>query len=314
MLKITNTNKKVEDTKQTENVYNHPKPYNLALQGGGMKGLAHLGTLKFLYLNEVFKFQPQAELTNRIHNVVGSSAGAYVGLAFVLFSLGFRGKNKIQFEKSGEVKKSEQKETTLEERKALWNDFQSWVITIFNNIDEDKNIRKKFKTGYIIAKGTLKNLFKMLKDKIFHDKDSNQQFSVLEIEILKILVRIVLKDAGLSEEITFKQLFNLTNVNLTATATDTVRMEKHFFNHKTTPDLKVVDGVSASMSFPIVFAPLTIKEFKDYHFSDGGVLNNFPIDCFDKVNLEKKDKSKVKMRFFNEHTLGLKLIGGHWKD
>jgi Patatin-like phospholipase len=86
-------------------------PHNIVLQGGGLKGLAHLGALKFMYFNNVFNFGEQKSDSNRddssFRRVIGSSAGALMGLIFIIFNQGFRGESKGEIIRKKEVSKVE---------------------------------------------------------------------------------------------------------------------------------------------------------------------------------------------------------------
>lgn len=56
-----------------------------------------------------------------------------------------------------------------------------------------------------------------------------------------------------SERITLKKLYELTGIQFTCTSVDIDDYILRFFNHKTTPDLPVLESVHISGSFPIVF-------------------------------------------------------------
>ena len=55
------------------------------------------------------------------------------------------------------------------------------------------------------------------------------------------------------------------------------------------PDtLRVVDAVRASMSIPFFFQPAELRtgDHKKITLVDGGMLSNFPIECFDRIDAE----------------------------
>lgn len=66
------------------------------------------------------------------------------------------------------------------------------------------------------------------------------------------------------------------------------------FSYETTPDVVIADAVRASMAFPGAFTPWEIRQktFDANHnhvafkslgfFSDGGILNNFPVDAYNR--------------------------------
>lgn len=84
-----------------------------------------------------------------------------------------------------------------------------------------------------------------------------------------------------------------------------------FFNHKTTPDLPVVNAVQMTGSFPVAFkASYWKREWGKYYiyyenirrevdlegckFTDGGMLANFPIDYIDNNVMRPMYFSHVK--------------------
>lgn len=63
------------------------------------------------------------------------------------------------------------------------------------------------------------------------------------------------------------------------------------FSYETTPNVRIADAVRASMAFPTAFAPFHVK-YKDGNlfspkpFTDGGMMNNYPIDVFGEKEYE----------------------------
>lgn len=100
------------------------------------------------------------------------------------------------------------------------------------------------------------------------------------------------KDPG---EITFKDFFYMTGVDLVVTGTNISLGKPKYFSAAFTPDFSVVDVVSLSMSIPFLFRPYVIESEvnldsnlpadynKDYLglYVDGGMLNNYPLHAFD---------------------------------
>lgn len=50
-----------------------------------------------------------------------------------------------------------------------------------------------------------------------------------------------------------------------------------YFSVNTTPEVCVLTAIQASMTVPMVFRPVKIGE---YHYVDGGITDNHPVDCF----------------------------------
>jgi predicted acylesterase/phospholipase RssA len=98
------------------------------------------------------------------------------------------------------------------------------------------------------------------------------------------------------------------------------------FSHEHTPDVIVAEAIRASMSIPYFFVPTKVLTSKgdyqeEYHaddkvkpytplFTDGGVLDNYPIWLFDHIKyIESGDyKHHLHRHQRNYHTLGLRLV------
>jgi NTE family protein len=96
------------------------------------------------------------------------------------------------------------------------------------------------------------------------------------------LFRIMMKKKIGDENITFHDLYLLTNKTLTIVATNLNRKQTTYFSHENTPYVKVIDAIIASISLPILYYP---KKIDNELYLDGGITNNFAIDIF-------KDKKK----------------------
>ena len=91
------------------------------------------------------------------------------------------------------------------------------------------------------------------------------------------LFRIMMKKKTGNENITFYDLYLLTNKTLTIVATNLNRKQTTYFSHKKTPYVKVIDAIIASISLPILYYQ---KKIDNELYLDGGITNNFAIDIF----------------------------------
>jgi len=98
----------------------------------------------------------------------------------------------------------------------------------------------------------------------------------------KRLFKIIIKAKTQKENITFKELYELTKKNITITTTCVNSMETIYFNHENTPDCYVEDALLMSISIPFLFTPF---KYENKLYVDGGLTNNYPIEFF-KDNLE----------------------------
>lgn len=103
-------------------------------------------------------------------------------------------------------------------------------------------------------------------------------------------------DAALSEALgthktgtTFAELKRYRPMTLKLVATNLTNQSLELFSYETTPDVAVADAVAASIRLPFVFRPWTIRirrnhetESKDHSFLDGGLMSNLPVWSFDE--------------------------------
>lgn len=94
----------------------------------------------------------------------------------------------------------------------------------------------------------------------------------------KRLFKIIIKAKTQKENITFKELYELTKKKITITATCVNSMETRYFNYEKTPDFYVEDALLMSISIPFLFTPV---KHDNKLYIDGGLTNNYPIDFFE---------------------------------
>ncbi len=115
--------------------------------------------------------------------------------------------------------------------------------------------------------------------------------------------------------LSFAQLYARTGKELCITATSFNRQKALYFSRHTYPDMQVRDAVRISMSVPLYFEAIRIdrrgvvQPAKNRSDSldvvgDGGVLANFPIGAFDR--LEEGEKGLFN-RVPNPQTLGVRI-------
>lgn len=92
------------------------------------------------------------------------------------------------------------------------------------------------------------------------------------------LVEKVFIMKNIDTEITFQQLHAIYSIDLIMTGSNVNTSETKYFNYKNTPDMKVKDACTISMSYPILFTPTLLD--KDY-YCDGGLYRNLPFEYID---------------------------------
>ena len=95
---------------------------------------------------------------------------------------------------------------------------------------------------------------------------------------LKIILQTLTNYKLKYEDITFKQHFELTNININIGVTCLTTASYQIFNKDKTPEFNIIDIVIASCAIPGIFPP--IKIYNKY-YCDGGIFNNFPIHIYD---------------------------------
>ena len=79
----------------------------------------------------------------------------------------------------------------------------------------------------------------------------------------------------LPTNITFFQLYKLYNISLHIAVANITTNQLEILNDQTHPNVKVIDGLIASMSLPILYSPF--KSASGDYWVDGGIINNFPV-------------------------------------
>ena len=93
-------------------------------------------------------------------------------------------------------------------------------------------------------------------------------------KIIIILIKF-LKTKLNKSDITFIELFELTNKFYCIIGTNFTKSCECAFNYKTTPNMSVITAIRISISVPFIFTPV---KFENDFYIDGAFVNNFPIN------------------------------------
>jgi len=130
--------------------------------------------------------------------------------------------------------------------------------------------------------------------KAFFKEDENISFSMLDSimsitdtygldsgkRMIKPIKHFMKKKYGWTEEtINFRDFVKKTGVNIVICATNIDTRMPVYFNVDNTPDVCIFDAIQASMSVPIMMAPVNINGEK---YIDGGITDNNPVAGFRK--------------------------------
>jgi len=116
------------------------------------------------------------------------------------------------------------------------------------------------------------NVFKFDVQMIFA---SLQKKGIFDIKVLEDIFEPLFKGKDIMINITMKEFYELTNIEIHIYATEINTFENVDFSYKTYPDVRVIDAVYASSALPIVFSPIIID---DKCYCDGAFFSNYPIN------------------------------------
>ena len=102
------------------------------------------------------------------------------------------------------------------------------------------------------------------------------------LQWLKDLIKIKTGSA----DTTFGDLFNKNFLDLRVLATDLTNVELKEFSNKLTPNVIIAEAVRASISIPLIFVAwkFTNNIPNDHLYVDGGLLCNYPITAFNRLD------------------------------
>ena len=240
------------------------RPIFAVFEGGGAKGISHVGALQAIQDNNL-----------DIIGVAGTSAGALIA---VLVAIGLEAGDIMDATdpNANILTRSGQSPVGLLGEKQ-WKAFQ--------------RLRRDGKRA-LIAGG----LFGLLGSSLAAPRvtmtvcdaiDAWGHFGTEHIEkfindVIRARLEFIAAQAGLDwpipERVTFADLDRGwdTVVPLKIVATDVDQGTLEIFDAHSTPDVVVAEAVAASISIPIVFKPALIPSFRPGRFADGGMVSNLP--------------------------------------
>ncbi|HLK59040.1 MAG TPA: patatin-like phospholipase family protein [Chthonomonadaceae bacterium] len=245
-------------------------------QGGGAKGLAHVGAL--------------TELENmgiEFAGVAGTSAGSIIA---ALIAAGYKASELYSpiYDPSGVL---DQDFTTLLGDEKEWRQFKTFQADLAK-FPPNPNICT---AGWNFLQLWLRNSSVMSK---LQTKLGVFDTTTFEDWLEKLLKRKV--QPSDNYKVTFQDIEKKTKRKLRIIATDLSNKTVKLFGDLQTPTCYVSEAVAASVSIPYVFQP---KKLYNTSFVDGGLLSNFPAWVFDEERIAMQRRGE---KVFP--TLGFKLI------
>lgn len=109
-------------------------------------------------------------------------------------------------------------------------------------------------------------------------------------EIKKVLIQQFLMKKDINPDITFKQLYELTNKKISFMAANLTLNKLETLNYETYPDMEVWKGLLITTALPFLYEPIIHNE---QFLVDGGIFDNYPIQLF-------KDDSLIGINMIND--------------
>jgi predicted patatin/cPLA2 family phospholipase len=97
-------------------------------------------------------------------------------------------------------------------------------------------------------------------------------------ERFMFVVKRLITNKGFNENITLNELYLLTKKKITYSITCLDKYEAVYMNYETHPNVKFIDAIRMTISFPLLFTPFKMD---GKLYIDGGVRDNFPIQLVD---------------------------------
>ena len=102
-----------------------------------------------------------------------------------------------------------------------------------------------------------------------------ENYGIQDGERLKLLFIKFLESKINKKDITFDELYKLTNKKIIIIGTNLTTGKEKVFSVDETPEVSVILALRISTSVPVIFTPVL---FNDELYLDGGLVNNFPIN------------------------------------
>lgn len=96
--------------------------------------------------------------------------------------------------------------------------------------------------------------------------------------VFRICMEPLLKAKDIPMEVTLKEFYNATHIELVFTATEVNSMTSlvtELISYKTYPNMPLIQAIASTTAYPMLFKPIFYEE---KCFMDGGLLHNLPIN------------------------------------
>ena len=107
--------------------------------------------------------------------------------------------------------------------------------------------------------------------------DFFKHFGVDDGSKFRKLIEVCIRKRGFKHDINFLEAYKIINKKLIIVGSCLNTQSADYFSWETTPDMKIVDAIMASISIPFYF---TMKTYGEFSYGDGGLIDNYPIQLF----------------------------------
>ena len=155
----------------------------------------------------------------------------------------------------------------------------------------------------IILKLNLKQFVYKKENWLLKVKRLITQYGYYDNSIIENFVDNLLENKLNKKKITFKELYEITNINLRVGVCSITERKFKYLDYLSYPDMPVSLGVSASCSIPLFF---NYKKWNREIFIDGGLLGNLPTTSFPHTKslafnlISEEDKIKKNPKNINQ--------------
>jgi predicted acylesterase/phospholipase RssA len=125
-------------------------------------------------------------------------------------------------------------------------------------------------------------VFSFKADKLMQVVENN---GYIDTTFIEDIIDMFLSAKNISKDITFIELYNISNITFNIFAVKLTPFEKVVFNHELSPSMSVKIAILMSCALPPMFKPIL---YKNEYYLDGGMLCNYPInDCILKYPIKE---------------------------
>jgi predicted acylesterase/phospholipase RssA len=97
----------------------------------------------------------------------------------------------------------------------------------------------------------------------------------IDMTFIEDIIDLFLSAKNVSKDITFIELYNISNITFNVFTVKLESFEKVIFNHENAPSMSVKTAILMSCALPPIFKPIL---YKNEYYLDGGILCNYPIN------------------------------------